>query len=76
MENYKVINRQKSHGSTKHLLKKGMVPGIIYGKNTDPSKIAFEDKKFFIAVDEEFVKMDFIITNSKEIAIFPPVTGG
>ena len=39
-------------------------------------KIAFEDKKFFIAVDEEFVKMDFIITNSKEIAIFPPVTGG
>ena len=42
----------------------------------DSYKIAFEDKKFFIAVDEEFVKMDFIITNSKEIAIFPPVTGG
>ena len=21
-----------------------MVPGIIYGKNTDPTKIAFEDK--------------------------------
>ena len=28
----------------KTLLKKGMVPGIIYGKNTDPTKIAFENK--------------------------------
>ena len=50
---------------------------IDYLMNLDDShKIAFEDKKFFIAVDEEFVKMDFIITNSNEIAIFPPVTGG
>ena len=50
---------------------------IDYLMNLDDSyKIAFEDKKIFIAVDEEFVKMDFIITNSKEIAIFPPVTGG
>lgn len=44
MENYKAINRSKENGSTKSLLKKGMVPGIIYGKNTDPSIIAFEDK--------------------------------
>ena len=44
MENYKAINRSKDQGSTKNLLKKGLVPGIIYGKNTDPSKIAFEDK--------------------------------
>ena len=44
MGNYKAINRSKEHGSTKALLDKGMVPGIIYGKNTDPSKIAFEDK--------------------------------
>tara|TARA_B110000008_G_C16754901_1_gene478212 strand:+ start:9 stop:677 length:669 start_codon:yes stop_codon:yes gene_type:complete len=42
--NFKVINRLKNLGSTKSLLKKGMVPGIIYGKNTDPTKIAFEDK--------------------------------
>ena len=50
---------------------------INYLMNLEDSyKIAFEDKKFFVAVDEEFVKMDFIITNSKEIAIFPPVTGG
>ena len=50
---------------------------IDYLMNLDDSyKIAFGDKKIFIAVDEEFVKMDFIITNSKEIAIFPPVTGG
>ena len=44
MHNYKVINRSKDTISTKSLLKKGMVPGIIYGKNTDPTKIAFEDK--------------------------------
>ena len=44
MENYKVINRSKENGSTKTLLNKGMVPGIIYGKNTEPSKIAFENK--------------------------------
>ena len=44
MENYKAIKRSKENGSTKSLLNKGMVPGIIYGKNTNPSKIAFEDK--------------------------------
>ena len=44
MENYKVISRSKDNGSTKTLLKNGMVPGIIYGKNTNPTKIAFEDK--------------------------------
>ena len=44
MQNYKVIFRSKDTGSTKSLLKKGMVPGIIYGKNTDSTMIAFEDK--------------------------------
>ena len=44
MNNYKAINRSKENGSTKSLLNKGMVPGIIYGKNTNPLKIAFEDK--------------------------------
>jgi len=44
MENYKAINRTKEDGSTKYLLSKGMIPGIIYGKNTDSSQIAFEDK--------------------------------
>ena len=44
MENYKAIKRSKEKGSTKSLLDKGMVPGIIYGKNTTPSTIAFEDK--------------------------------
>ena len=42
--NYKVTNRSSDAGSIKTLLKKGMIPGIIYGKNTDPTKIAFEDK--------------------------------
>ena len=44
MENIKVIARSKDSGSTKSLLKKGMVPGIIYGKNSEPSQIVFEDK--------------------------------
>ena len=44
MEDYKVINRVKNKGSNKSLLNKGMIPGIIYGKNTDPKKIAFEEK--------------------------------
>ena len=44
MQNYKVIYRSKDTGSPKSLLKKGMVPGIIYGKNTDSTMIAFENK--------------------------------
>ena len=44
MENYKALDRSKVTGSTHSLLNKGMVPGIIYGKGTEPSKIALEDK--------------------------------
>ena len=44
MSSYKVIGRSKENGSTKSLLNNGMVPGIIYGKNTNPIKIAFENK--------------------------------
>ena len=44
MEKYKVIERSKDAGSTHSLLNKGMVPGIVYGKGTEPTKIAFEDK--------------------------------
>ncbi len=44
MENYKAVIRKKSEGSNKGLLKKGLVPGIIYGKGTEAKKIAFEDK--------------------------------
>jgi len=44
MENYKVINRTKDQGSTISILNKGFIPGIIYGKNTEPTKISFEYK--------------------------------
>jgi len=44
MENIKVIPRSKESGSNKFLLKKGLVPGIIYGKNSEPTQIVFEDK--------------------------------
>jgi len=44
MEKYKVIERSKDTGSTYSLLSKGMVPGIVYGKGTEPTKIAFDNK--------------------------------
>ena len=44
MEKYKATERSKDTGSTYSLLKKGMVPGIIYGKGTEPKKIAFENR--------------------------------
>ena len=44
MDKYKVIERSKDTGSTYSLLTKGMVPGIVYGKGTEPTKIAFENK--------------------------------
>ena len=44
MENYKALDRNKDIGSTHSLLTKGMVPGIIYGKGSEPSKIALENK--------------------------------
>ena len=44
MEKYKVIERSKDTGSTYSLLNRGMVPGIVYGKGTEPTKIAFENK--------------------------------
>ena len=44
MESYKALDRNKESGSTHSLLTKGMVPGIIYGKGSEPTKIALEDK--------------------------------
>ena len=44
MEKYKVIERSKETGSSHSLLNKGMVPGVVYGKDTEPTKIAFENK--------------------------------
>ena len=44
MEKYKAIERSKEIGSNKSLLNKGLVPGIIYGKDSKPLKIAFENK--------------------------------
>ena len=44
MEKYKVIDRSKETVSTHSLINKGMIPGIVYGKGTEPIKIAFENK--------------------------------
>ena len=44
MENYKASIRIKNSESIKSLLKKGMIPGIIYGKGTESINIVFEEK--------------------------------
>ncbi len=44
METYKALDRNKNLGSNHSLLNKGIVPGIIYGKGSEPTKIALEDK--------------------------------
>ena len=44
MSDFKAIERNKDIGSSRSLLVKGLVPGIIYGKGTEPTKIALEDK--------------------------------
>ena len=44
MSDFKAIERNKDIGSSHSLLVKGLVPGVIYGKGTEPTKIALEDK--------------------------------
>ena len=44
MSDFKAIERNKDIGSNRSILAKGLVPGIIYGKGTEPKKIALEDK--------------------------------
>ena len=68
MEKYKVIERTKATGSTYSLLNKGMVPGIIYGKGTEPTQIAFEDKilqpEESITISAEDFNKDYVWTKS------------
>ena len=51
MSNFKAIERNKDIGSNDSLLMKGLVPGIIYGKGTEPKKIALEDWSFYLCGD-------------------------
>ena len=44
MSDFKAIERTKETGSNFSLLTKGMIPGIIYGKGSEPTKIALENK--------------------------------
>ncbi|PPR47675.1 MAG: 50S ribosomal protein L25 [Alphaproteobacteria bacterium MarineAlpha5_Bin9] len=51
MNTYKALNREDKI-SNKSLLKKGLVPGIVYGKKSEPKKIALEDKLLKKLLDE------------------------
>lgn len=44
MDNYKAKIRSKESGSNKSLINSGMIPGIIYGKGTESTKVAFDNK--------------------------------
>lgn len=55
------------------------VGGLIgYLRARGPGYVAaFEQEKLVrCAVDQEFSGMDAVVTGAKEIAFFPPVTGG
>ena len=39
------IRETKTKGQVNTLRKKGEVPGIVYGKGSEPTKIAFENKE-------------------------------
>lgn len=51
---------------------------VTYLLESDPSyKDVFADlKKLRFALDQDFVGLDQPLANAKELAIFPPVTGG
>ena len=42
METHKLTTRTKDNGSNKSLLSKGLIPGIIYGKGTEPTRVTLE----------------------------------
>ena len=73
MENYKVVIRPKNNGSTKSLLKKGMVPGIIYGKGTESMKIAFENKELqkLMKAGSFYLKIIDLDVNGKTEKVLP-----
>ena len=73
MEKYKVIDRSKDTGSTHSLLVKGMVPGIVYGKGTEPTKIACENKillKFMLSGAFYSTILDLDIEGKIELVLY------
>ena len=75
METHKVISRTKDIGSNKSLLDKGLVPGIVYGKGTEPTKIAFEDQalKKLIQSKGFYTKILNININGKTETVLPKI---
>ena len=73
MENYKALERNHETGSTNSLLKKGLVPGIIYGKGSEPTKIALEDKilKKLMNTGSFYSRIIDIDINGKKEKILP-----
>ena len=75
METHKVIERTKDIGSNKSLLNKGLIPGIIYGKGTEPTKIAFEDQalKKLIQSKGFYTKIFNVKINGKTEKVLPKI---
>ena len=75
METHKVITRTKEIGSIKSLLNKGLIPGIVYGKGTQPTKIAFEDQalKQLIQSKGFYTKIINIDIDGKKEKVLPKI---
>ena len=75
METHKVITRTKEIGNIKSLLNKGLIPGIVYGKGTQPTKIAFEDQalKQLIQSKGFYTKIINIDIDGKKEKVLPKI---
>ncbi|WP_294236022.1 molybdopterin converting factor subunit 1 [uncultured Sphingomonas sp.] len=50
--------------------------GWLAGRSAGHAEALAEPERLRAAVDQNFVALDAVITGAREIAIFPPVTGG
>ena len=75
METHKAISRTKDIGSNKSLLDKGLVLGILYGKGTKPTMIAFENLilKKLMQSKSLYTKIINIEINGKNEKVLPKI---
>ena len=75
MEAHKVTTRTKDIGSNKSLLNKGLIPGIVYGKGTEPTKIVFENRALKKLIESKgfYTKIININIDGKTEKVLPKI---
>lgn len=73
MNNIKLLSRTKQDGSTKSLINKDKIPGILYGKNTNDEKITIDLKTISSLSKDKgfFSKIIPIELNGKKENVLP-----